>query len=255
MPDVEKMVDRFSGFITKEQAEFILQGEAGIVQQPPKRRSAASARELSGLSGKERADTEVMSIKDYIYRIFNPVSNAREQKRIVILGEEGATIPFELRGKISEFMDINAFERGDFVSISNAMFDYSDGTLRSLQGTMINKITPSSLHAVTDFSSLSCELRHADIVGRITEINPIRHVSRLGGGSMPMSFCSLSDSRVTIGASFWGSSALVTESLKLNAFVKIEFCDIRLRDGRPHVSANNDSRILSSPLLASTQRK
>ncbi len=255
MPDVEKMVDRFSGFITKEQAEFILQGDAGILQQPPKRRSAASAKELSGMSDKERADTEVMNIKDYIYRIFNQVSNGRELRRTVILGEEGTTIPFELHGRMSEFIDINAFERGDFVSISNAMFDYSNGVLRSLQGTMINRITPSSIAAITDFSSISSEARRVDMSGRLTEINPIRHVSRLGGGSTPMAFCSISDSKVTLGVSFWGSSALATESLKPNDIVKIEFCDIRLRDGKPFVSVNDDSRVLSSPLLARVQKK
>jgi len=269
MSDLERVVDKFSGFITKEQAESLLKAESDTQPKPSgeTRRPTTNVKEmLKSLPKKlpqvklESADSEsVVNIKDHIYRIFNPSStNVRGRettKRTVILGEEGSTIVFSIRDKLSDFIDINTFERGDTVIVNNAIVD-SDGELKSGQNTIINKVMPTKMNAITDYSTVKEEQRKVDVIGRIVEISPIRHVTRLGKeGQIAVASCIITDSTNMIDASFWGSSALTTANLKTNDFIKLEFCDIRMRDGKLQIYANDDSRVVSSSAFGQRLKK
>lgn len=264
MSDIDKVIEKFSGFITKEQADYILKSEtesqSNITDKSIK--SNMSVKELLGLTAAKKPQkvsdddrSSIVNVKDYIYRIFNPQSSnikGREStRRVVILGEEGSTMALNLRDKLSEFIDINSFERGDQVIVNNVLLNPTAGELRSGQNTIINKVNPSKLNVITDYSLIKEELRKVDVMGRILEISPIRHVSRLGKtGQIAVASCVISDSINLIDASFWGSSAITTTGLKTNDLVKMEFCDIRTRDGKMQIYVNDDSRVLASNAFA-----
>lgn len=257
MSDLEKVVDKFSGFITREQAEYILKAE-GVQLSSEYRKANMNVKELldsiPARKPDERlqnstADQSIVNVKDQIYRIFNPrganVKGKDTVRRTVILGEEGSTIALNLRDKLSEFVDINLFERGDTMLVSNAIFDSQTGELRSSQNTVLNKISSSKRVPITDYSTIKEELRKADVIGRVLEISPIRQVTRLGNsGQMAVASCVITDSSNVIDASFWGTSALMTTSIKPNDFVKLEFCDVRVREGKLQIYANDDSRVV-----------
>ncbi len=260
MSDLEKVIDKFSGFITKEQAEYILKAESDASSRPSgeTRKPSSNVKELlDSITPKRQQEkpedsntgNPIVNVKDRIYRIFNPVSTnikGRETtRRTIILGEEGSTILFNLRDKLSDFIDINGFERGDTVMASNLVFDPSAVELRSGQNTVINKTSPTKIVAIIDYSIIKEELRKVDVIGRIIEISPIRHVNRLGkAGQIAVASCLITDSVNSIDASFWGSSAITTASLKTNDCVKLEFCDVRMRDGKLQIYVNDDSRVV-----------
>ncbi|MGD0728687.1 MAG: hypothetical protein ABR981_01270 [Candidatus Micrarchaeaceae archaeon] len=266
MIDADKLVDKFSGFITKEQAEKILKSEANDAPRPVKKApTTINVKELlnnikAGMNANRMLDDakdadETINIKDQIYRIFNSTTNTVNGKditrRYIILGEEGSTVRFNLKGNASEFIDINGFERGDVVAVSNAIFDNSSAELKSTVHTVINKITPSKRVPITDYSSIKEDLRKVDVIGRVLEIGTIRHVTRLGStGQIAVASCTITDGRNSVDASFWGSSAIRTASMKTNDFIKIEFCDVRVREGKLQIYANDSSRIATGKVFA-----
>jgi hypothetical protein len=262
MPDIEATIDKFSGFITKEQAKYILAGYTEQQPTPSQRKSNTTVKELlDTVSNAKKNDPNytnsvTVNVKDRIYRIFNPqninVKGRESKRRIVILGEEGSTIALNLRDNLSEFMDINSFERGDTVTVNNVFLDLATTELKSAQNTIINRVSPSQLGAITNYSTIKEELRKIDIIGRIVEISPIRHVNRLGRpGQIAAASCIVTDYANTIDASFWGSSAIITANLKPNDFIKMEFCDVRSREGRMQIYVNDDSRVVASNIFAS----
>src|SRR5438445_11591591 len=123
MPDVEDIVDKFSGMITREQAAMLL--EDAKIQETDDRKinDVKSILELINVK-KEMLGREPYSInvQDYIYRIFNPAIYSQHGKqsikRSLALGSEGSTIKLNLRDQLSEFIDINALEREDLVLLS-----------------------------------------------------------------------------------------------------------------------------------------
>ncbi len=271
MSDLQKVVDKFSGFITKEQAESILKSESELQLKAnsESRKSNMNVKELlNAIPQKmnqqpveaEMPNELVFNIKDQIYRIFNPrsinIKGKETVRRTVILGEEGSTVTMNLKDKLSEFIDINTFEREDSVIVNNVLLDPTTGELKSGQNTIINKVSPSKRIPITDYSTIKEELRKVDLVGRILEISPIRHVTRLGkSGQIAVASCIITDSVNLIDASFWGSSALSTTRMKTNDVVKIEFCDVRMRDGKMQVYANDDSRVVVSNTFANRLQK
>lgn len=259
MSDIENMVDKFSGFITKEQAEFILKSDSDSQSKhvPDQRKSTVTITELlDDIAIRKKSNVpeiaeedSVVNVKDYVYRIFNPqeisIKGRNSKRRTVILGPEGSTMALNLKDKLSDFIDINLFERGDMVAVNNAVLDRATGELKSNANTIINRIAPSKQHCIIDYSSIKEDTRKVDILGRIIEISPIRHVSRLGRPEqIAVSSCTITDTVNVIDASFWGSSALITAQLKTNDVVKMEFCDIRTRDGKMQISVNDDSRVV-----------
>ncbi|MDE1871365.1 MAG: hypothetical protein KGI06_03950 [Candidatus Micrarchaeota archaeon] len=245
MSDLEKVVDKFSGFITREQAEYILEN----TNHQATKTNFTIKELLSSIDAKRENNT--VNIKDKVYRIFNPTGNGSvAKKRIMILGEEGSTMALSLDGKLSESVDINPFERGDNVLVSNAVLDLSSG-LKLTSTSNINRITQSKVEPIADYSSIKEELRKVDVAGRVVEISPIRYVNRLGSqGQIAVASCVVTDLANTMNASCWGSSALVTAGLKANDFVKMEFCDVRMWNGKLHIYVNDDSRIFKSNSMA-----
>ena len=80
------------------------------------------------------------------------------------------------------------------------------GELKSGQNTVINKVSPTKAVPITDYSTIKEELRKVDVLGRIVEISPIRHVTRLGKeGQIAVASCVITDSNNIIDASFWGN--------------------------------------------------
>lgn len=269
MIDADKLVDKFSGFITKEQAEQILKGEISSSAMPQKEtsRSTVNVKELlyemktsadvnKKLLEMTQKSEQVVNVKDKIYRIFNSVSvpiNGKDvERRSVILGDEGSTIRLNLKGNICNLIDINSFERGDMVSVNNAIVDPLRAELKSGPNTLINKISPSRHPFIYDFSSIKEGLRKVDIAGRIIEIGSIRHVNILGAtAQIAVASCVVSDGKINLEASLWGSSAIKTANMKTNDFVKMEFCDIKARDGKFQIYANDISRVVTGNYFAS----
>jgi len=259
MSDIEKVVDKFSGFHTRAQAEQLLKD--GMYAQT---KGNVSVKELlnrvksqdsKGPGADAGTKESIVNVKDIVYRIFNPqplnVQGKERARRTVILGEEGSTIVLNLWGKLSDLIDINAFERGDTVIVGNALFDSAVGELRTTQSTIINRLSPTKMAALTDYSTISGDVRRTDIIGRLLEIDPIRHVNRLGKpGQTAVASCVVTDSVNAVPASFWGSSAIATTGLRTNDTIKIEFCDLRMREGRLQITANDDSRVVANGAFA-----
>lgn len=272
MTDADTLVDKFSGFITKEQAEKILNEgvdpNASFVKQ---QRPPLSIKDLlfdirnfgesnSRLRELTQHREQLVNVQDKVYRIFNstavPINGKSVERRSVILGEEGATIRFNLKGNICSFIDLNAFERGDTITITNAVIDPLRAELKSGSNTVINKMEPSRLPVINDFSQLKDGQRKVDIVGRIMEIGSIRHVNVLSATTqIAVSSCMITDGTTNIDASLWGSSALKTATMKANDHVKMEFCDVRMREGKLQVYANDISRVVTGSYFATKLQK
>ena len=260
MSDIEKVVDKFSGFLTRAQAEQLLK-DGLYVQSKASAKGNVSVKELlsrtksQSNSGSDTEAKSIVNIKDTVFRIFNPqpVNSQGHEKarRTIILGEEGSTIALSLWGKLSDLIDINAFERGDTVIVGNALLNGENSELRTGQSTIINRAVPSTSNAISDYSKISGDIRRADVIGRVLEIGPIRHVSQLGkSGQTAVASCVLTDSVNNVAASFWGSSAIATTRMRANDIIKIEFCDLRMRDGRLQIIANDDSRVVANSTFA-----
>ena len=248
MSDLEEVVDRFSGFLTKvtgrgpakgrqlQPVKCTQQRKEGELQRKgiAKYIGSTKPQEANALSS-NAIEAQRINVRDRIYRIFNPqITNIKgtETPRTIILGEEGSTVALSLREKLSDLIDMNAFERGDTVMVSNVVLAAENAEIRPTQSTVINKMSPSRFGVVNDYSRINEEMRRVDVIGRTLEISPIRHVSRLGnGGQIAVASCVMTDSVNVIDASFWGLLAMATTPMRANEVIKIEFCDIRMRDG------------------------
>lgn len=269
MVGAEELVDRFSGMITKRQAEK-LSGDNEISESEKDRRPKKSFdvtntagvlefinMELKSsapriLVGEEKKEKYLVNIQDYIYRIFNPLSygsgERNTNKRTAVLGREGLTINLTLRDRISDFIDINVFERGDLVLVKNARIDLVSGGLLGISNTTINKIMPVPFNGtINDYSFLRAGQRNVDVIGKVLEIGPIRYVSRLGGsGQTAVADCVLTDLKDSVNVSMWGSSAIQTAKMNINDILKIEFCNARTRNDRLEIFANDLSRVIAN---------
>ncbi|MGC8669576.1 MAG: hypothetical protein ACP5TL_00265 [Candidatus Micrarchaeia archaeon] len=261
--DLNSFIDRYGGMISRAKAQEIQAEQSG----EDKKRFAdftniaalldfidtKGIKNAGNLLGERGNQTYSINIQDRIYRIFNPISytlnNKVQQKRTIVLGSEGATIKFIVKGRLSEFIDNNAFERGDTVIIKNAILD-SSMELVSSQNTMINKIMPAPETAIVDYSKLYEGMRNIDIIGKFIEIGPVRYVNRLGGeDKVAVSDSVITDLENSVSASLWGSSALATSKIGVNEFVKIEFCSVVPKNGTVSIYANDLSRVVASKIF------
>jgi hypothetical protein len=267
MSAIEDVIEKFSGFITKEQAEYLLKISA-----------ASPTGSLIGSSGSEISAKDILNylsqlktlrkqdddnslnpitvnVKDHVYRIFNPVtflnkSSAPTTTRKIILGEEGSTIILNLAGKLSDLIDLNAFERGDIITVKNVAIDRVADQLKSTVNTEINRVSQSKIRSIADYSLVVSDMHKIDIFGRVLEITPVKHIVRLGNsGNIAVASCTITDSSKVLDVSFWGSSALMTEKIKTNDFVKLEFCHVKVKEEKISIQVNDDSRVLTSDVL------
>ncbi len=256
---VTDVLDSYGGMISRKQAQELSAGAGARSERDVTNVSAfleyVNAKSDNRLVRENAESAYTVNIQDRIYRIFNPMEYGKQKRRTIVLGSEGATIRMVLRGKLVDFIDSNVFERGDIVLIRNAAYDPQRNWLTGIYNTMINKIMPSPLQPITDFSQLHEGMKNIDILGKITEIGPIRYVNRLTGeGRIAVSDCMLSDLEKSISASLWGSSALMTSKLTVNDYVKIEFCNVVSRNSNMELYANDLSRIVSSKIFAGRLR-
>jgi hypothetical protein len=264
MVSVSDVIDSYDGMITKAQAAAIVDNSNGIAgKQGTEDITTIKAlseffsmivKQNMPLLGKQSSKAYKTNIQDHIYRIFNPVEyalNGRQNvKRTIVLGSEGSTMKFNIKGKLSDFIDSNAFERGDMVIVKNAVLDTSTGELSSISSTMINKVMPSTIIPIYDYSTLKEGMKNIDIVGKILELGPIRYVNKLSGsGQIAVVDCMLSNMSDTIKASLWGSSATITAKFNVGDFMKIEFCNVIKRNNSLEIYASDLSRVVSNKLF------
>ncbi len=264
MVSVSEVIDNYDGMITRAQASAIANNgndfAAKLGADDITSIKALSeffsmlGRQGAPLLGKQNEKAYTVNVQDRIYRVFNPVEyviNGRQNtKRTIVLGSEGSTMKFNIKGKLSDFIDANAFERGDMVIVKNAVLDTSTGELSSISSTMINKVMPSTIMPIYDYSTLREGMKNIDIVGKVLELGPVRYVNRLtGSGQIAVVDAILSDMSSTIKASLWGSSATLTAKLNVGDFIKIEFCNIIARNGSLEIYASDLSRVVSNKLF------
>ena len=208
-----------------------------------------------GNPGGPENKTYYADVEDTVYRIFNMTTfrtkdNREVNLRIVVLGSEGSTVRFVARGALAGYVDALCIERGDRVLVRNSLVDMIRGELKSIAGTTIAKIGTSK-GAIVHVSDINREMKNVDIVGKVVSIYPIRYISRENGASVATSRITIADSKGSIDASLWGSSAIATAAMSANDFVKLEFCTVRERYGRLEIYANDLSRILVNREIAS----
>lgn len=271
-PEIERIIDSYHGTISQVDAELIL---AGILRADPLSANGQASNESHSPAAKEKplsaiAVSEFMSmnkqhgssaegerytvdVRDYIYRIFNPTEfqtqNRKVVRRVIVLGREGHTVKVTLYDKYAEFIDINAFERGDVVLAKNMLVDNIGGELRNTRDTLMSRVMPSQT-GITDFSKLAEGQKNIDIIGKMLEIGSIRYVNTLSRESqVAVADCVITDSEISIPISLWGSSAMMTTGMNPNDYVKIEFCSVRSRNSSIEIYAQDASRVLISKSL------
>ncbi|MGC8729876.1 MAG: hypothetical protein ACP5RP_00615 [Candidatus Micrarchaeia archaeon] len=252
---LDQVLDEFSGMISRAQAKSILdsQGVTPKLDQSTAHSSNFSVKEILERYQNFSETLSTFNIEDTIYRIFNEstydVAGKRNTKRIIILGKEGDTIKVNLYGKLADYIDLNGFEAGDIVIITNLIFD-SSGNARNSPNTYISKIRPGG-SAITNYSEIKSEMRNINIIGKVIEIDPIRYITRIDKQSqVPTCRIKLSDLLHEISVSLWESSALSTVNMHINDYVKIEFCASKVRNDTIEIYANNYSRVLISKALS-----
>ena len=273
MEGYELIMDKFSGMISKEDAIKIMNGEISLNLEENNEQPKIQKQQINDitdvrstiafintkkttLNANDKTTNYIVDIKDVVYRIFNPMESKLKKgiKRTIVLGYEGSTINLVVHNKLSDFIDVNAIERGDTIFIRNAVLDIKQSLLYDQKNTIISKISPTN-NKIYAVSELSAGMRGVDVIGRITEIGTIKYVSALGNDQVAVASAKLSLNNVSVDVSLWGSSALATTRMNLNDFVKIEFCNVRSKFDKLEIIANDYSRVFSSNLLAQKVRR
>ncbi len=251
MRSVDEVIDSYSGMITREQASTIANG----ADDPPGESiSVAGLREFiraAKSKGKVQESYKV-TIEDNVYRVFNEVrqkAGLRDfGKRTLTLGNEGETINITLSDRVSSQVDVFGVERGDILLVKDATFVAARDELKSERLTTISRMR-QSLSGIADYSKME-DSRNVDVIGKVTEIYPLRYVNQIGKqGQTPVADCKITDMRNTANVTLWGSCALLAARMNIGDFIKIEFCAARLVDSKVYIQASDLSRILISKSL------
>lgn len=252
MSRVEDIIDEFSGLITRKQAIALDRSGSPILQEQgrkrnPKRPAAIKVKELVSRIDDIDTVSSTIDIEDKIYRVFNPsrvkTMKGETDRRMIVLGEEGMALPVSLIGSSSELLDTERIERGDTVVVRNLILNSERDRLYGTSRTTIAMASKSVDESgqTSDFSSL--KQGYADVIGKVIEIDPIGYTDS-NGRRTAVSACTITDSRESMRVSLWGSSALCTERMSVNNYIKIEFCRLSEKDGLKTAAADSSSRIL-----------
>lgn len=254
--NASKIMDSLSGMVTEAQAEAISEGKFGNPKFIASVRPNVNVKETLSHVSMIGAGQVIADVTDKIYRIFNPQRSAAGSKqRIVVLGEEGSTLPVKVSERLSDAIDAVPFERGDVVEIRGILMA-SDGTGSVMPSGAMTRIKPTTMLSISDYSVILSSVQGIDIMGMLTEIGPIRHIGGLGGKRpVPVASCVMSDGKTSAAASFWGSSAVATAEIRANSRVKLEFCNIRISEGRMMINATDSSRVLAHDSTEQTIRQ
>lgn len=253
MATVEEVVDKFSGMITPKQAhDLIASGNFSRHEQIKGTTDVQALQQFIDANKGRPQQLYTVNVHDRVYRIFNAVS----KRRIIVLGSEGNTAKLNLTGKLSDLLDSAPIERGNTITVKNAVLGMPNGELGVDRDTTLSKATEGMLAScVCDYTLLSDGMRNIDIAGKIVEIGQVRHVNRLGNsGHVPVVDCVITDNKSIARLSLWESSALIAAEMRINDTVKIEFCNVRINDSKIEIYANSLSRIFSNVLFASKLR-
>lgn len=195
-------------------------------------------------------DNDVVTLEDKVYRIFNKnrfeVNGTVRLRRDLVLGEEGNTITVVLWDKSCELLDTLLVQRGDKVLVSNIKVRTLRDSIElvNTSGTYVSRVMPSDIEVKTDFSILNDNEKNIDILGRILSVGPIRYFKDLDGKQNGISECIISDGSVEGRVTLWKSSSNYVNEMHPGSYVKIEFCSIKLSEGKLDITANDYSRIL-----------
>ena len=260
MENVESVINSHYGMITEAQASEIAERSNSIsikehIDVQGINEFLKMQVHQSPLLKDSKNNSYRITIEDRVYRIFETLDNIdenkRREKRTIILGKEGNTIPLKLSEKFSNIIDINGFERGDIVSIRNVMLDSIHNELISIPTTILTRIFPSD-SGIINYDKLMDGQKNIDVIGNIIEIGPIRYVNRINGsGQIGVSSCVISNTYKTFNVSLWGRAALKTTIMNVNDTIKIEFCSIKNRNNTLEIYANDLSRVLINRGLSS----
>ncbi len=265
----EEIVDSYSGMITEEQAAAAesLPTNKEKTLKISDRTDIKSLLEFINAHKGEGAGTGSRSlysadIEDSVYRVFNAVQpacaagrdKADAAARTMVLGKVGNTMKMRLFGRLAEAVDSDCIERGSTVFVKHALLDISMEELRSGKGTAIIK-AGATMQATVPFGKLSEGMRDIDVVGRVVEVGPIRRISRFGREEgIAVADCVLNDAGMSVHAVLWESAALLTASMRIGSFVRIEFCRVSSINGSIGVHATDLSRVLINDSLKSEAR-
>ena len=252
MPSIYETIDKFSGLITIKQA-MSLDTESEVSDRSKTNSlegKILSVDEILQLSNpntdKNTPDAFTLNVLGTVYRIFNPTRiktiKGETDRRYIVLGTEGSTIQLNLIGNSSDYIDSNYITRGDKVIIKNLLFNTYKNMLYSTKNTSIRKTETSDLPVLTLSEHMNTQ-KNIDITGKITEISVIRHLKQ-ENKEITVSDFMIVNSASSIRVSAWGSSALMTERMSVNQYVRIEFCNVIERNGSLEIQANDISRIL-----------
>ncbi len=252
MGGVEDVIDGFSGFVTRRQALSMSMSDSPSAKSQRQGMSPGSSSTVSVQGLIDRAylhdhQDATVDIKDIVYRIFNPsrikTIKGETDRRIVVLGREGATLPLSLIGSSSDFMDAERIERGDSVVARNLVLSPEKDMLYGTGSTAIVR-TAKSMDgpvSVSDISSVSS--KYVDVVGKVTEIDQIRYIKK-ESRVITASACTITDSKESVRISLFGSSATYISNMPVSRYMKVEFCRISDREGTRSLIADSYSRIL-----------
>lgn len=244
---IDEMVDAHFGMISKSQAAGAIlpvaapqMGEAG--------RGGASVHallEFIDASKEGRAQQYTINVEDRVYRVFNPLrESGKALYRTLVLGSEGGTVQVRLYRGLSETVDRIGVCRGDPIMIRGAILDMATGTLKGTNITSITKTLLSRSPAITDLSLLRSGQKNVDVEGSVVEIGPARRAGAPNGrDSVSVSYLIIADGTAAIPVSVWGSSAAAAGRINLNRKARVEFCNVRSRNGGLELYAGDLSRV------------
>jgi hypothetical protein len=249
MKTSDDIIDGFDGLLTKEQADR-LYSESRVHQGTND--GTVTAEYIShlmepGATGILKGlEKERLNVKDEIYRIFNPIKknfgNSNSVSRILVLGKEDRTVNVLLSQKTSDAIDSGNFCRGDIIIITNLTLDIRTSLLRATPKTSIKEIAKGD-NLIKNFSLLTSGMKNIDIEGIAIEAGPIRVAETSPSRKFASTYLVLSDGKTSVNVACTGSSAEIASKVPLNSKVKIEFCDVRERNGTIEAHAGDLSRI------------
>ncbi|MGC8572116.1 MAG: hypothetical protein ACP5RI_01465 [Candidatus Micrarchaeia archaeon] len=277
-----KIMDKFYGMISKKTALKIMKGELSIQPDADNQNIIAKDTQKNQLNdttdvrnivefintqrnkikvlntteNAQNPESYIVNIEDEVYRVFNstPTKNTKIIRRTIVLGHEGSSINLIVHNKLSDFIDVNDIERGDTILVRRAKLDIKQAMLFDQKNTIISKISPSKQKTYL-ISELDENMKGIDVIGRVTEISPIKYVAGLGNEQIAVANCIISMNKESVNVSLWGSSALATAKMNLNDYIKIEFCNVRKKFDKLEVIANDYSRVLVNNILAQRVKK
>ncbi len=254
MGEVESIIDKFSGMITRGQAESIMRGcGSGVGPEHILLDNEASATvsELLDLSSKEEIRSAIPSlnvnVRDVVYRVFNDMRTSTAKgatnRRRVAIGSEGRTIIIEMMGRQSDTIDSDKIERGDTITVTNTIFNLYNSTLyTTTRSKVIREGGESGAHMGIDDINPDLNVKNVDVFGEVTGVqDPINTDAGIRGAS---SSCTLKGALHTAKLYMWGSSAMASKGLSDGDIVKVEFCTVSNTDGQISINAWDSSRIL-----------